>query len=174
MEYDREGLLKYIKQNFKLPELSYHGPAHWARVKNIGMKLCDCNPDADRFVVELFAWCHDMDRISDFEDTEHGGYAVTTIVNELQGRFFLLNDRQLEDLTYAVQWHSHGHTLANKTIQVCWDSDRLDLGRVGIIPDPNNYAPKLQKIPNLSIGHTIGVYYNVIEIYMRILIYINR
>jgi uncharacterized protein len=33
-----------------------------------------------------------------------------------------------------MQHHSGGEVSTNATIQTCWDSDRLDLGRVGIKP----------------------------------------
>ncbi len=35
-----------------------------------------------------------------------------------------------------MKYHSGGEVSTNPTIQSCWDADRLDLGRVGIIPSP--------------------------------------
>jgi hypothetical protein len=32
--------------------------------------------------------------------------------------------------------HTDGTLSADSTIATCWDADRLDLGRVGIVPDP--------------------------------------
>ena len=40
-------------------------------------------------------------------------------------------------LTEALKYHSDGYTEADITVQVCWDADRLDLGRVGIKPAPH-------------------------------------
>jgi hypothetical protein len=40
---------------------------------------------------------------------------------------------------YALPWrgiHAKGLIEADVTVQTCWDADRLDLGRVGIVPDP--------------------------------------
>lgn len=37
-------------------------------------------------------------------------------------------------LREACIGHSDGHIKAVPTVQACWDADRLDLGRVGIIP----------------------------------------
>jgi uncharacterized protein len=31
--------------------------------------------------------------------------------------------------------HSEGAVHADPTVQTCWDADRLDLGRVGVMPD---------------------------------------
>ena len=39
-------------------------------------------------------------------------------------------------LREACEGHSAGHVDADPVVQVCWDADRLDLGRVGIRPDP--------------------------------------
>jgi uncharacterized protein len=35
-----------------------------------------------------------------------------------------------------MKHHSDGEVSTDKTIQTCWDADRLDLGRVGIFPSP--------------------------------------
>ena len=43
----------------------------------------------------------------------------------------------LDQLVYACQYHSDGLTEADTTVQTCWDADRLDLGRVGIKPNPS-------------------------------------
>lgn len=39
-------------------------------------------------------------------------------------------------LSYACMHHSNGLLEADLTVQVCWDADRLDLGRVGNVPSP--------------------------------------
>jgi uncharacterized protein len=41
-----------------------------------------------------------------------------------------------ELLMIACRGHSDGHRDGHPTVQTCWDADRLDLGRVGIRPDP--------------------------------------
>jgi len=43
----------------------------------------------------------------------------------------------LTNVTEALKYHSDGYTEADITVQVCWDADRLDLGRVGIKPAPH-------------------------------------
>ena len=40
----------------------------------------------------------------------------------------------MELLTEALIHHSEGYTEGDVTVRVCWDADRLDLGRVGIEP----------------------------------------
>ena len=39
-------------------------------------------------------------------------------------------------LTEALIHHSEGYIEGDVTVRVCWDADRLDLGRVGIEPKP--------------------------------------
>jgi hypothetical protein len=48
----------------------------------------------------------------------------------------LPNDR-FELLYYACVWHTDGEHHDDPTIATCWDADRLDLGRVGMVPDPD-------------------------------------
>jgi uncharacterized protein len=38
---------------------------------------------------------------------------------------------------------------ADITIQTCWDADRLDLGRVGIVPDPARLCTVAARDPDL-------------------------
>jgi len=134
--FDREGLIKYIRNHFKLDWSGPHGIAHWARVKDNGLRLCTHYPEADPLVVELFAWIHDLERTNDGDDPTHGPKAAQLIVEELLGVYFELTDQQAEDLIIAVRDHSKGTVDGNITIQVCWDSDRLDLGRFGTLPNP--------------------------------------
>ena len=47
-----------------------------------------------------------------------------------------LDDSDFELLAFACARHSDGLTRADITVQVCWDADRLDLGRVGVKPHP--------------------------------------
>ncbi len=46
-----------------------------------------------------------------------------------------MDDSAVDLLLQACRGHGDGHVQADVTVQVCWDSERLDLGRAGIIPD---------------------------------------
>ena len=48
-----------------------------------------------------------------------------------------VTDAEMELLTEALIHHSEGYTQGDVTVRVCWDADRLDLGRVGIEPKPD-------------------------------------
>ena len=50
---------------------------------------------------------------------------------------FDLPDDDFEVLYIACRDHTDEVTHDDVTIQSCWDADRLDLGRVGMTPDPD-------------------------------------
>jgi uncharacterized protein len=47
-----------------------------------------------------------------------------------------LTEEQFTKLHFAVQQHNGGKPTTDPTIGVCFDADRLDLLRVGILPNP--------------------------------------
>jgi len=61
---------------------------------------------------------------------------VAGYARALQGVRFDLSDREPDPLLEACLYHSDGLVEADPTVQACRDADRLDLGRVGIRPDP--------------------------------------
>ena len=129
-----QDLVNVIKQGFALHLDGIHGLAHWARVRANGLRLAQetgANPE----VVVLFALLHDSKRISDGQDPKHGARAAQFVAS-LQGSLLALPEPELEMLQFACKYHTDGLTEANITVQACWDADRLDLGRVGIRPDP--------------------------------------
>ncbi len=50
-------------------------------------------------------------------------------------------------LVTACRDHSDGFTRADVTVQTCWDADRLDLGRVGMRPDPGRLCTEAAREP---------------------------
>ena len=128
-------LLGEIRKQFRLDWTGHHGFPHWARVYRHGMHVGRAI-GADLRVVELFAFLHDSQRQNEHEDPGHGHRAAEYASwLHAKGRFEL--DREaLALLVAACQGHSDGHLEADPTVMACWDADRLDLGRVGIRPDP--------------------------------------
>ena len=98
-------------------------------------------------IVSLFALLHDARRINECSDPQHGPRAAKTAV-ELQGRVYDLEQRELILLQHACRDHTFGKTHEDVTIQTCWDSDRLDLNRVGISPDPNRMCTEAARDPD--------------------------
>lgn len=51
-----------------------------------------------------------------------------------------LDNEEIDLLEKACRYHTTEHRTGNETIDICFDADRLDLGRVGITPDPERMA----------------------------------
>lgn len=111
-----------------------HGPDHWARVERNGIHLARCLGLND-LIVRLFAVLHDSMRENESGDPGHGRRAAhyaATIRDDLPS----LNQESFELLHYACECHTHYRHAASEIVGICWDADRLDLGRVGMVPDP--------------------------------------
>jgi uncharacterized protein len=124
---------RYAESTFTLGSWSVHGPDHWQRVARIGLELAR-ETGADETVVRLFALLHDSCRNDDGADLQHGPRAADMLA-EIAGDLFTLDPDRLEILEYAIKHHTGGQISDDPTIGTCWDADRLDIGRVEIIPN---------------------------------------
>ena len=95
--------------------------------------------------MELFAFLHDSCRFNDYKDPLHGERGAE-FAHGINGQYFHLKAQQLDLLCFAIRHHSGGEVSTNPTIQSCWDADRLDLGRVGIIPSPKFLSVEATKL----------------------------
>lgn len=127
-------LMTLIRQEFCLSWKGTHGARHWARVRANGLALAAKTKASPR-VAELFAFLHDARRLDEYTDTDHG-LRSESLVRELGTAKLALSTEELAHLAYACRHHSDGYLYADISVQVCWDADRLDLGRVHIRPDP--------------------------------------
>lgn len=127
-------LLALIREEFALDPEGVHGEAHWGRVRENGLRLAECT-GADTMVVELFAYLHDVKRENNGFDREHGPRAAA-FIEALDASLLPVSAPARQQLIYACRLHTAGLTEGDATVQTCWDADRLDLGRVGIRPDP--------------------------------------
>jgi uncharacterized protein len=127
-------LIALVRHEFHLSWSGTHGAAHWARVRGNGLALARKTGASTR-VVELFAFLHDARRADEWEDPHHGKRSAL-LVEELGARKLGLSAEEAVHLAAACRHHSEGQLDADINVQVCWDADRLDLGRVGIRPDP--------------------------------------
>lgn len=153
-QYDRPGLIALIKSEFKIDWHGIHGANHWARVLHHGKNIGGLRK-ADPIVVELFAFLHDSCRLNDGRDPRHGERAAE-FAHGIHGDFYSLNPKQLDQLCYAMMHHSSGETSVDSTIQTCWDSDRLDLGRVGIYPVPQYLSQEAALFIDFAYSWSIG------------------
>ena len=135
-----------ILQDYALPWHGTHGVGHWARVLENGLRLAKAT-EANIQVVQLFAIFHDSRRVNECTDCGHGKRGGDLALS-LRGKWFVLSDEEFDLLYRACAGHTDGQTdadITNITIQTCWDSDRLDLGRVGICPNPRKLCTKAAK-----------------------------
>lgn len=124
-------ILAELAAQFPLGPRSLHGPPHWATVEAHALRLARASGgDAD--VCRYFAAFHDAARLDEGHDHGHGERGAALA---LQYRAHLpLTDHQMTLLTDACRGHELGGTSGNPTVGSCWDADRLDLVRVGVIP----------------------------------------
>ena len=127
-----EDLIRLILGGYELPVDGVHGPAHWARVSRVGLKLAKITPGADQEVVHMFALFHDSRRENENHDPDHGLRGAELARSMKDTHLLHLNDAQFELLRYACTNHTNGETTTDPTIGCCWDADRLDLDRVGV------------------------------------------
>ncbi len=126
-------LITVIKEQFRINWSGIHGISHWARVFDNGMKLSE-QTGANRKVVQLFSVFHDSRRHNEHLDPKHGPRGAELATRLRDNHFHLLTDEEFDLLHQACSLHTKAATHDNITVQTCFDSDRLDLGRVGTVP----------------------------------------
>lgn len=138
-------LLRILKEQFALDWGGIHGVSHWERVRENGSRLAGLT-GAKLRVVELFALLHDSRRENDGRDPEHGSRAAD-FARTLAGSVFDLGPFDLDLLVSACRDHSKGFMDGDVTVMTCWDADRLDLGRVGMTPNPRRLCTAAARDP---------------------------
>ena len=140
MKENIEIIREFAIRHMKMGKESIHGIDHWDRVARNGEALHV--PGADMEVVSCFAYLHEVERQSDAYDVEHGPKAAELIDQIRKSVLGFLDDKQIGLLKDACTFHTTVPRTGNPTIDACFDADRLDLPRVGIVPDPNRMATK--------------------------------
>jgi hypothetical protein len=132
-----EELRQEMIRQFKLSGRTAHGEIHWDKVDRNGVELCKRVPEADETVVRLFAIFHDSQRENEHHDPGHGPRAADLVKRMYHdGGILGITEDQFKKLEWAIRHHNGHGPVKDQTIAVCFDSDRLDLIRVGIIPNP--------------------------------------
>ena len=120
-----------------------HGIEHWDRVYANGRRLM--TRKVNDLVIGLFAYLHDYCRKDDGTDLEHGPRAAEFIDTVRDTLLKDVSDQDILLLKEACRLHTIAYRTGDPTIDACFDADRLDLGRVGIVPDPTRLATKKGK-----------------------------
>jgi len=143
-------LYEIVAKQFKLNLSGEHGVRHWKRVYINALKIAKYyNIKSDVF--ELFALLHDSKREDENKDLKHGKRASLYAKKLIETLIISISKEDKKRLLFACS----NHTKANKkaklyedlVVQICLDADRLDIARVGIIPEEKyfstNYARQL-------------------------------
>lgn len=127
-----------ILKQYKLAIDGIHGLSHWKRVEKLGLFLSTLT-NADPVVISQFAYLHDSQRQDEGEDIDHGKRAADFVEKLYNDQLLHISPLQLEKLQAACYYHNckTKFKVDDVTIQTCWDSDRLDLWRIGIKPKSN-------------------------------------
>ena len=138
-----QAFIEFCCEAYQMDHEGFHGYAHWMRVLHNGRLLAKVE-GANAKVVELFCLLHDTQRLNENRDPKHG-YRASEFAKTLNGTWFNADDNEMELLVEALTYHSDGYVEGDITVQVCWDADRLDLGRVGIKPIPSRLCTATAK-----------------------------
>lgn len=132
---------------------SVHGLDHWQRVERNGLYLAEREGGITE-VVSLFALFHDSQRLNDFEDPEHGSRGADLAVEFYQNGRLGITELQLDLLVFACKHHTDITHHDDLTLRCCWDGDRLDLTRIGVLPDPMMLNTKSAKLIAESMDYS--------------------
>jgi uncharacterized protein len=138
-----QAFVEHCCRAYKMDHNGFHGFDHWMRVLHNGRLLANAE-NANLKVVELFCLLHDARRLNEDEDPLHGRRAAN-FAQTLRGVWFDVSGDEMDLLSEALTYHSDGYTVGDITVKVCWDADRLDLGRVGIRPAPERLCTDTAK-----------------------------
>ena len=142
--HDYPAITAAILNCYVLDPDEIHGVGHWARVLLNALTLAE-STGVDPDVVALFALFHDSCRVNDNIDSRHGRRGAELALS-LRGTFVHLDNARFGLLWDACCYHTDGLTDGDTTVQVCWDADRLDLGRVGITPQPDRLCTEAARL----------------------------
>lgn len=122
-----------------------HGYKHSLRVSINTEILCDAYGIRSDISYQLknFAFFHDLYRVNDGCDPEHGKRAAEAIKRSKErehSQMRWIPDDIIDKLCFACKNHTHLHKSGDPIIDICFDADRLDLPRVGIMPEPKKMA----------------------------------
>lgn len=140
-DFDITPIKEYAINGWTLDDV--HGLSHWKRVERNGLMLL--TPEVNPKVVRLFAYLHDKCRINNYWDEEHGKRSAKMLYKIKDTLLKDLTDDEFKMLYNACYFHTIKQKTGNPTVDACFDADRLDLVRVGIMPAPNRMATQKGK-----------------------------
>ena len=156
---DLETIWCWVLKDTSVEHASIHGPDHWARVERNGLYVAQ-KTGADKMIVQLFAVFHDCMRWNENIDPGHGRRGAEYAV-QIKNEFINISSNDFDKFYYACEWHTDQIKTDDITIAACWDADRLDIGRVGFILDPqymnSKPAQEIVKRDDISVLDRVEV-----------------
>jgi HD superfamily phosphohydrolase YqeK len=113
-----------------LPDIQDHGASHIRRVC-LYAEILAYEYGADPLAAVVAGYCHDVGRLRDGKDPEHGRRGWEMSRETLNRQFPHLVSC---DLQFAIEHHTAGWTSDIPLIAALWDADRIDLMRFGRPP----------------------------------------
>lgn len=153
---DYSQIIAFAKEQYTQDINGLHGFEHWQRVYTNGHHLAKAE-GANLRLVGLFAFLHDCKRENESRDPKHG-LRSSNYIKTIDLSILGLSQRERDTLCYACEYHDKGMTSEDINVGCCWDSDRLDLMRVGIYPDTDYLSTKtarLQETIDLCVEQTL-------------------
>jgi uncharacterized protein len=141
-------LLAAVLEQYVLDVRGIHGPTHWARVLENGYRLAPMT-GARLIVLELFALFHDSCRHNDEIDPDHGERGARLLDRFEQQVRPLVRTTDLALAREACAQHTEGLIHAEASVGTCWDADRLDLARCGIMPAPEYLCSEAARMSDM-------------------------
>lgn len=141
LDKKKEVLSDWIYHEF---DKTVHGYTHSLRVSRNIKILAKAYGFSGNVIIcmDKFAFFHDLYRVNDGHDPGHGKRASEVIKRAKEhSQMSLLNNMDmLEKICFACEHHSTMLRSGDPVIDVCFDADRLDLPRVGVMPEPEKMA----------------------------------
>lgn len=147
-----KSVLKKIVDEFFIKQSYIHGTPHWARVFYYGHYLADLT-GMDKENAAFFSIFHDSKRFNDHDDPEHGQRGADFF--RTFDKIINIKPEQKEIIYEACSVHHYLKQSDSLEVGMCLDADRLDLWRVGIIPE-NEYLHTLQAKSEHMKSFTLG------------------
>jgi uncharacterized protein len=129
--FNNKSLLALITDDLQIDYKGEHGLTHWQDVYR-NTQILAKHYDIESDVFELFALLHDSKRENEYDDPAHGLRASVFVHELLRDGIISLSKEDSDRLILACKYHNSYFKTDDLIVQICLDSDKLDLGRVGI------------------------------------------
>lgn len=140
-----EDLVAEVHSRSPLWDSRDHGDHHWRLVAWTGAELLEEEGRGDPLVTLLFGLFHDSQRENEYTDPEHGPRGAK-LARELLPQYGV-DQRTIDLVAEACELHTKASATDDPVLGLCWDSDRLNLWRVGTEPDPYYLSTSAAKKP---------------------------